>query len=366
MSKIVIIGCGVVGAMIAYELSLISGLDITVIEKQTPGSGSTGAALGVLMGVISHKKKGRAWHFRSVSLKRYETLIPELETLTGIDIPFNRQGIFKLLFEGENLDKWYKLQEFRAKEAWQLIIGDRNYIKQQCPHLINDQIIGAVYSPQDRQINPLQLTKALVNGAVANGVKFLLGVEVENFSTYATKNGLSSCKKLHTNQGEVEVEQLIISAGVGSTALTASLKQTLPIRPVLGQALKLKLNQSLGKDKFQPVVTGNDIHIVPLGNQEYWLGATVEFPTETGESVADPKLLEQLRQKAISFCPQLQTATTIDSWIGRRPRPEGIPAPVIEKLLGYDNIMLATAHYRNGVLIAPATAQEIVKLITEK
>lgn len=363
MSKIVIVGCGVVGASIAYELSLISGLDITVIEKNTPASDSTGAALGVLMGVISHKKKGRAWRFRSASLKRYETLIPELETQTGLSILVNHQGIFKLLFEGENLDKWYKLQEFRAQEAWHLEIGDRDYAKQKCPHLINDQIIGAVYSPQDRQIHPLELTRALVTAATANGVKFLLGVEVKNFNTQKISQELSSCNQVNTTQGKVEVEQLVISAGMGSTPLTNSLQQTLPIRPVIGQAIKFRLDQILGNYDFQPVVTGNDIHIVPLGNQEYWLGATVEFPTETGASIADTQLLEQLRQDAIAFCPQLKTATIIDSWIGRRPRPEGIPAPVIEKLSGYDNVVLATAHYRNGVLLAPATALEVVKLL---
>ena len=78
MTKIIIVGCGVVGAAIAYELSLISSLDITIIEEKTPASGSTGAALGVLMGVISGKKKGRAWKYRDYSLQRYETLIPEL------------------------------------------------------------------------------------------------------------------------------------------------------------------------------------------------------------------------------------------------------------------------------------------------
>ena len=70
MSKIVIIGCGIVGAAIAYELSLITGLDITVIDKNTPASGATGAALGEVMGVISQKQKGRAWRLRRTSLQR--------------------------------------------------------------------------------------------------------------------------------------------------------------------------------------------------------------------------------------------------------------------------------------------------------
>lgn len=367
MSKIVIIGCGVVGAAIAYELSLIAELDITVIEKNTPASGATGAALGVVMGVISHKKKGRAWRFRGTSLKRYETLIPELEAKTGLDIPVNRQGIFKLLFTEDNWSKWQKLQEFRTSQGWDLIIGDHSYVHEQCPYLVNDNIIGAVYSPQDIQVNPVKLTNALVAAAIANGVKFHFGVEVEDFVTQSARDSeLLICKQLETTRGKIEVEQLIISAGLGSTPLTRSLQQTIPICPVLGQAIKFKLDQPLGNSDFQPVITANDVHIVPLGNQEYWLGATVEFPTEAGESIADAELLEKIYQKAIAFCPLLKTATILKTWSGKRPRPEGIPAPIIGNLSGYRNVLLATAHYRNGVLLAPATALEVVRTLKVK
>lgn len=362
MSKIVIIGCGVVGAAIAYELSLIPGLEITVVEKNSPASGSTGAALGVLMGAISHKKKGRAWRLRETSLKRYTTLIPELEAKTGLDIPVNHQGIFKLLFAGDDLEKWHKLKEFRSQEGWDLVIGDRAYVSQKCPHLVSERIIGAVYSPDDRQIDPVRLTKALVTAATVNGVEFQFGVTVEDFITHS-ENELSNCKQLKTNRGNIEVQRLVISAGLGSTPLTRSLQQTIPIRPVLGQAIKIKLDRPLGNPDFQPVITGEDRHIVPLGDREYWLGATVEFPRETGECFADVELLEQVRQDAIAFCPQLKDATILETWSGKRPRPEGISAPIIGNLSGYSNVLLATAHYRNGVLLAPATALEISKLI---
>ena len=360
MSKIVIIGCGVVGAAIAYELSLL-GLDITVIDKNTPASGSTGAALGVLMGAISHKKKGRAWRFRNASLKRYQTLVPELEEKTGLNISVNHQGIFKLLYAEDNLEKWHKLKEFRAKEGWDLEIGDRNFVTERCPHISNPNIIGAVYSPQDGQINPVELTQALVAAATANGVKFRLGTEVKDFVTKTEE--LSTCKYVATATDKIEVEQLIISAGLGSTPLTQFLQQKIPIRPVLGQAIKLKLDQPLGNPNFQPVITGNDIHLVPLDSEQYWLGATVEFPTETGESIADAKLLEKTIEGAIAFCPELKQATILKTWSGKRPRPEGIAAPIIEKLADYENVWLATAHYRNGVLLAPATALEVARLI---
>jgi glycine/D-amino acid oxidase-like deaminating enzyme len=92
-NQVVVIGCGIVGAAIAYELSLVDGLKITVLDRQQPAQGSTGAALGVLMGAISKKTKGRAWQLRQTSMQRYETLIPELETLTNCQIRFNRHGI---------------------------------------------------------------------------------------------------------------------------------------------------------------------------------------------------------------------------------------------------------------------------------
>jgi glycine oxidase len=361
MSKIVIIGCGIVGAAIAYELSLISGLDITVVDKHTPASGATGAALGVLMGAISQKKKGRAWRLRNASLQRYQTLIPELEAKTGLTIPVNHQGIFKLLFDGDDLDKWRKLQEFRATEGWELVIGDRTFVTHHCPHLVNEQIVGAVYSPQDGQIDPVELTKALVTAATANGVKFLFGVEVQDF--IIQKNELTTCQSLVTSIGKLEVEQLIISAGLGSSPLTQSLQQGIPIRPILGQAIKLKLDRSLGNADFQPVITGNDVHLVPLCNDRYWLGATVEFPTETEANFADAQLLKQVMTEAIAFCPALRSATILETWSGKRPRPEGIPAPIIEKLSAYSNVLLATAHYRNGVLLAPATALEVVQML---
>ena len=367
MVSIAIIGCGVVGAAIAYELSSIPELDITLIEQQTPASGSTGAALGVLMGVISQKKKGRAWRLRQISLERYETLIPELENLTGQQIPFNRQGILKLMFAGDNLAKWEKLIEIRRNQGWQLELWHPQQLQSKCPQLEDNQIIGAIYSPQDRQVHPTILTQTLIAGAVKKGVKCKLGVKVEKFnSTTLNHSNLYRCCEIYTPERLLKIDWLIITAGLGSTPLTNALKNKIDIRPVLGQALQLKLTHTLGNNSFQPVITGGDVHIVPLDKGEYWVGATVEFPNDQGEIIAQPQLLEKLKQKAIAFCPKLAEATIIRSWSGKRPRPEGQAAPIISKLSGYSNVLLASGHYRNGVLLAPATAQVIKDKILDE
>ncbi|MBD2596707.1 FAD-binding oxidoreductase [Nostoc spongiaeforme FACHB-130] len=353
MSHVIIIGCGVIGAAIAYELSQVTGLQITVIDQNQPAQASTGAALGVLMGAISQKIKGKAWRLRQTSIERYETLIPELEALTGRKIPFNRQGILHLSWEEENFENWEKLVKIRSSQGWNLEIWDRAKLKSMCPQVHNDKITGAVYSPQDRQLDPTALTLALVAAAQQKGVTCQFGVNVLNISPTSVE----------TTAGKINADWVIVAAGLGSTLLTAQLNQKVDIRPVLGQALQVHLANPIGNPEFQPMITCNDVHIVPVGGGDYWIGATVEFPTDGGEIPPNDELLEEVKQQAIAFCPELATATITRTWSGLRPRPEGRPAPIIEKLPGFNNILLATGHYRNGVLLAPATASAIREMI---
>ena len=381
--NVVIIGCGVVGAAIAYELSQVKGLNITVFEQKQPAQGSTSAALGVLMGIISSKTKGIAWRMRESSIQRYTTLIPELEAITGRKIPCNRQGIVMLLSENlerplesgvEVISEWEQLREIRQSQSWELQIWDQEQLQKYCPQVNDPQIIGAVYSPQDLQLNATALTLALVDAAQRNGVNFKFGVSVTGTETpppppptpLHIKKGLGEARKcnfIETTEGKVTADWFIMSAGLGSTALTAQLDQIVNIRPVLGQALYLSLGHSLGNPDFQPVITGNDVHIVPMGNGDYWVGATVEFPNEQDQIPPNQELLAAVRQQAIAFTPDLATAKVLRTWSGLRPRPEGRPAPIIDKLPGFTNVLLATGHYRNGVLLAPATATAIREMI---
>jgi glycine/D-amino acid oxidase-like deaminating enzyme len=375
MVRVAIIGCGIIGASIAFELSQFPELKVTVFDKQPPAQGSTGAALGVLMGVISHKTKGRNWQLRETSLQRYETLIPELEAVTGRKIPFNKQGILMLCSEGEDLSKWEKLIATRDSQGWQLELWDRERVRDRCPHLyLNDQIIAAIYSPQDRQVDPTALTLALVDAAERNGVIFEFGVEVEGITqlnSQVSQIQLPSSIAVNKSCGTgilpvaENFDRLIVCAGLGSAAVTASLNQLVDIRPVLGQALHLLTPNPVGNPDFRPVITCDDVHIVPLGNQEFWVGATVEFSENGGEIQANSDMLEQVMAKARSLCPALADAEIIRKWSGLRPRPEGRPAPIIETLPGNDRVLIASGHYRNGVLLAPATARSIREMILQ-
>lgn len=358
---IVIIGCGIIGATIAYELSTIANLRVTVLDRQPPAQAATGAALGVLMGVISQKVKGRAWQLRQTSLQRYATLIPQLEAETGLQIPHNQQGVVRLCFDATEREKWQRLMETRQQQGWELQWWAVEQVGDRCPQIQSTGLAGAIYSPADRQIDPTALTLALVEAAQRRGVCFRFDVEVQTLVA-----GEQGCEGIQTSGGAIAADWVVIAAGLGSTAIAQVSPHPLTVQPVLGQAVRLRLDRPLGLPDFQPVITGHDIHIVPLGNAEYWVGATVEFPAGQQPVSADPDRLDEVMQGAIALCPALAKADLIDQWSGLRPRPVDRPAPVIEWLAGYPNVLLATGHYRNGVLLAPATAIAIAELITGK
>lgn len=355
MKRICIIGCGIVGAAIAYELSLMGDLEITVCDGQTPASGSTGAALGVLMGAISQKKpKSRAWKLRQASLQRYETLIPELERQLQRQLPRNDNGILKLGAPDENWPKWQKLAEVRQEQGFPLEIWSLETVRSRFPQLGTDGFSGAVFSWRDRQIQPIPLTQALVDAARQNGVRFEFGTEI--LEAEVVSGDKQRCQRLHARNGSTyDVDTVIVSAGVGTTLFCENLGDLVTVKPVLGQALRFRLSQPFPEDF--PVVTGGDVHVVPLSDVECWVGATVEFPDDSGQVTANSHLLETVKQEAIALYPPLADAEILETWHGSRPRPEGRSAPVIDVLPNYENVLLATGHYRNGVLLAPATAE---------
>lgn len=374
MSQVVIIGCGVVGAAIAYELSAIAALDITVLDRQPPAQGSTGAALGVLMGAISHKKKGRAWALREHSLRTYEKWVLELEQATGQSIRFNRDGLVRLTFEDEDLDKWQALRHIRQSQGWPLDIWSREALDKRCPgigqHMGNRLITGAIYSGGDRQIDPKALTQGFVTVCQQRNVAFHFDAEVGGVDFHSDAATDTRPHVISTASQSFEADWVIIAAGLGAAGLTQVMQHPVDIRPVLGQAMRVRWTTKQAISPFQPVLTGNDIHVVPLGQtdpshgqRDYWVGATVEFPNDAGAVRAHSELLQSMWEGAIAFYPGLADAEIVEQWSGKRPRPFGRPAPIVEPMAGYSQVILAAGHYRNGVLLAPSTARLVKELM---
>jgi glycine/D-amino acid oxidase-like deaminating enzyme len=191
--------------------------------------------------------------------------------------------------------------------------------------------------------------QALVQAAQRNGADFTFDCPVEKLADLP------------------EAEWTVITAGLGSNALLDLVERSVDrqdaplLIPVGGQAIEIYLP---GLDLPHVIhavdANGKDINIVPLGRDRYWVGATVEFdPTVLPRDANVAALLGAFSQ----FCPLAQQAEVFRTWAGYRPRPRQARSPILGFVPGHKNLLVATGHYRNGILMAPISAQIIADLI---
>ncbi|MFQ3584232.1 MAG: FAD-dependent oxidoreductase [Cyanobacteriota bacterium] len=342
---VVVIGCGVVGCAIAYELA-VAGLSVIGIDAGDPAAGSTGAALGVLVGISSQQPSGDVVNLRLKSLERFDPLIARLEADLGRSLPVNRRGLLQLLKEGE-AETWQATLLARQAAGYPLHLLSPSEVGSLQPGLRTDRV-GAIFSPQDRQIQPKLLTQALFEAAQRQGARFFFHQPVQRFKR--SPDPPFRVHAVYTPDLTLSAGQVVLAAGLGSSPLADELGLRVPLQAVKGQALRIKApNLLLG-----PVITDEDLHLVPLGDGSLWVGATVEFHALQPQ----PTLLalQDVLARATALCPALAEATLMEHWAGQRPRPAGQRAPILGFAPGYTNLCLATGHYRNGVLLAPITA----------
>jgi glycine oxidase len=365
-----IIGCGVVGAAIAYKLSKTNretqqNLSIQVFEANpAPAMGATGASLGVLMAACSSKAKGDLVSLRLASLQIYDRLIDELIAQTKLPILYNRLGILNL-YRSPEISKMRSLVEIRKAQGFDLQWLERSQILTDFPQCQGD---GALFSPCDRAVHPVQLVNALVAAATQNGVQFHWQTPI-----------LDMNELMMGDRADISTDLTVIASGMGANALVADLFQktnhtdapsTDLLQPVGGQALlvrvpDLNLAAVIHAENPDPNNTIlNDFNIVPLGNDRYWLGATVEFErSPILNSEPSPENVALLLDAAKFWCPAFAKAEVIKTWSGDRPRPQAAKAPILGFLSLQPQILIAAGHYRNGVMMAPITAQIVSDLI---
>ncbi len=295
------------------------------------------------MAVCSQKPKGDLVKLRLASLSLYDRLIADLIAETGLDIPYNRTGILSLYDAFDAEAKWLPTILSRQAQGFRLNWLDPEALRSQYPQL---NAHSGMYSECDRALNPSKFVQALVQAAKQRGADFVFNQPVEKLADLP------------------KVDWTVITAGLGSNPLLNFGNGIAPLLiPVGGQAIEVYLP---GLDVSQVIhavdAAGGDINIVPLGQDRYWIGATVEFdPTELPRDANVVALLE----KAVQFCPILREAEVLRTWAGDRPRPRQSRSPILGFVPGHQNLLVATGHYRNGILMAPITAQIVTDLILQ-
>ncbi|MGQ9864946.1 MAG: NAD(P)/FAD-dependent oxidoreductase [Pseudanabaenaceae cyanobacterium] len=328
-----VVGGGAVGAAITYRLAEL-GQEVTLFEAALPGEMASGAALGVLLGAGSTKLTGAAVALRLAGLALWDRWLPEIERRSGITVPYNRRGVWRLYGTTPLPGEWQKIEEAiaqRQPEGWDLRWVAGAELARALPGW---QGVGALYSGGDRQVAPRPLIQALLGAAQALGARLEIHRPVAHLAELA------------------DFERVVVAAGLGSTALLG-----LPLQAVGGQALRVHCPDV---NLASVVRLDGDINVVPLPNGEFWVGATVEFPPAV---LPRPENVTHLLDMLVAVCPAFARAEVRETWVGYRPRPVGRSAPILGFWPGSDRLLVATGHYRNGLLLALITAEILGDLI---
>ncbi|CAN1212622.1 FAD dependent oxidoreductase [Tumidithrix helvetica PCC 7403] len=361
-SQVTIIGCGVVGAVLAYELSKVADeadLQIVVLEAAShPARGSTGAALGVLMAACSQTMRGHLVMLRLASLCHYDRLVDELAAATEQEIPYHR-GILCLYGDSEAAARCQTLIPYREAQGFPLHWLSQPDLGVQYPQF---QVSGGLYSPCDRTIHPTKFVQSLVKASERNGVQFRWNCPIASLQDLPED----------LSHSHSDSNWIVITAGMGANALLAPLLPTLLptqcstdepdaelLQAVGGQAIAVHVpNLNLRQVVHAEPSEGPYINIVPLGSDRYWVGATVEFEaTQSNQQLPMEANIPLLLESAIAFCPDFAKAKVLETWAGDRPRPKANKAPILGFLPHHPHVLVAIGHYRNGMLMAPITAQ---------
>jgi glycine/D-amino acid oxidase-like deaminating enzyme len=302
------------------------------------------------MAIGTQQASGAVVKLRLASLARFDPLIAELEALLNRSIPVNRSGLLRLI-AAEEWEKWQPTLKARREAGYNLQELDARTIESLLPGL---RAQAGLYSPGDRQIEPRVFAHALVQAARQQGAQFCWHAPVQQLRVDGHR-----ITAIDTPNETIAADTFVLTAGVGSECLGEKLGLNLPIVPVKGQALRVRASDI----SFGPVVTDGECNLVPLSDGSCWIGATVEFHPLSSEPTLGG--LQTLLQQAIALYPALAGAELLESWAGYRPRPTGQRAPILGRSPLHDNLIVATGHYRNGILLAPITAQVVRDLAVE-
>ena len=358
--KIIVIGAGVVGSTTAWYLASL-GHNVAIIDQNlnkpidyTSNLSGTDASLGVLMGYVCKRSSGRNWQLRKRSMELWPVWVKELtsnQSPLTINTPFIQlansekeyQSMIKLAIKRKNLG----LEVFKKDSISHIV--SRSWPKSD---------YGGVISHKDGRIIPRKLMASLMLKLTELNVEIINAkVQLIEKNNLTRKTWFVFLEK----QNRLHADVVVICTANGTEPLLTSLGYHRPIEPVLGQVLTLHSIEDGKSWKGWPaILSSGKYNLIPYKSNKFLLGATVE----TGIK-ASKEALQEMHYMNSNYPSWIRNCSVDNHWQGLRARPIDRPSPILENL--EDGLILNTAHYRNGFLLAPACAEwvknEILKLL---
>ncbi|MBI3046749.1 MAG: glycine oxidase ThiO [Acidobacteria bacterium] len=342
---VIIVGAGVVGCAVAYELAS-GGATVRVIDARGSGQGATRASAGMLAPYIEgHSTALLQLGVRS--LAEYDRFVSRVAADAQRSIEYRRTGTLQVARTDEEARALERHGRALAESGATATLLDGREVRRYEPALATN-VRAALLIPPHGYVRVGALMDALVDAAVSRGVQ----LSVARAQRIARVNGRVA---VETAEGTLAADAVVLAAGSWSGGIPVDAAAA-PVRPVRGQLLQLRLP----RPPLSRVVWGSGGYVVPWEDGGVLVGSTVE---EVGfdESVT-AEGVRRLLERGERLVPALGAAVFEEARAGLRPATSD-ELPIIGASTTMRGVFYATGHYRNGVLLAPFTAVMVAELL---
>jgi glycine oxidase len=356
MTEALVIGGGIVGCAVALSLAE-KGFKTAVIERGSldpVGRGPEGssAAAGIL-GAQLEGLHGDTPLSRLClnSRDRYAAWASAIAAHSGLDVEMRPSGVARVALDAASLRALEDEAAWQSRAGYRVENLDAVGVHALEPALAGD-VVGAVHFPDDHRIDPPALVAAIRLAAARSGVAFRSSATV---SRVVMRDGRAAGVLL-ADGTTIAADVVVIAAGswsslIGETALLAD-----AVQPARGQMIELHVDAPI----VRGVIEAADCYLSPRDDGRLLVGSTVELVGFREGATASG--VRDLLAAAIRLVPALHDATMNRAWAGFRPKTHD-DMPLIGTV-GIDGLIIATGHFRNGVLLAPITGEIVAALLT--
>ena len=336
--EVVIVGGGVIGCSLALRLAQ-AGVTVAVLERGKLGGEASRAAAGMLSPQAESEKPDAFFHLAVKSRALYRGFVEGLKELSGIDAQYRDEGTLIVSIAGteDHFDRWVSWQEEAGLRLERLTAEALRAREPEVTQLAT----GAIFLPDDHQVDNRLLMDALTVALARAGVEVVEGVEVTDILVEAGR-----ARGVRCGEETRPADAVVIAAGCWSGQLFERLGLPAATSPVRGQMLAVR------GQAIHHVLHSSRVYLVPRHGGRILIGATAE---EAGfKKGVTANGMRTLLEAAVEMVPALGEAEILEIWSGLRPGTID-RLPILGES-GYENLWLATGHFRNGILLAPATA----------
>lgn len=352
MRRIIIVGGGVIGLSIAFEL-VKKGCSVTLLEKGTLACKASGAAAGMLGVHTETRGNPSMTSLAKESRDLFPDLAEELLHCSGVDIGLKQNGM--IIPATTNREQHLLRGEADSPEgvSEHLRWLEERELREMEPSL-SHSFIGGLSIPRDGNVLAPRLSEALSISAASKGAVLHEGTEVESLIMEG-----GTILGVNTSRGRLYGDEVVVAGGAWSQHILRRLGIVLDAVPVKGECISLVPKEGC----LNRTIVTDDLYMVPKADGTLTIGAT-EQEGSFNEDVS-AKSVSSLLARACTMAPELADAVWRKAWAGTRPKTSS-RLPYIGRVPDVEGLSLATGHYRNGILLAPITGVLMADLLTDK